>query len=45
MGKLYGQYLTSSNMNHSGINLHLYHQDYNNDPTGDCVELSVGGGL
>ena len=44
MGKLYGQHLTSSHMNYSGINLHSYHQDYNNDATGDCVELSVGGG-
>ncbi|MDB4694349.1 fibrobacter succinogenes major paralogous domain-containing protein [Flavobacteriales bacterium] len=44
MVKLYGQYLTSSHMNYSGINLHSYLQDYNNNPTGDCVELIVGGG-
>ena len=44
MGELYGQHLTAGHMNHSGINLHGGHQDYNNDAIGDCVDLSTGGG-
>ena len=43
MGELYGQHLTAGHMNHSGINLHWGHQDYNNDAVGDCVDLSTGG--